>query len=226
MTNRSRVFSLSETPVTVSCETGGHPNLKGSIMRRYLLAFLCAAITLVCSVCAEDASAANSLYACFRLGGQAIPISLAGLEATNRYGNWVPVDSVTVTQPNGCVSWNLWGTYTRYNLRVIIAGVTPDQEGILLGVSRYYAPGAYGGRYNLGTWGTTVVRGSLTDSWIDRMDNPSGSPSPAALIAAFSDRLGPSNNGSVLCPHSASNDYDCDGVPDNSDADWRNFRVH
>ena len=100
---------------------------------------------------------------------------------------------------------------------MITAGVTPDQTGIVLGVSRLYAPGAYGGSYNLGTWGTTVVRGSRTDSWIDKMDNPSGGPSPAALVAAFSDRLGPSNSGSVLCPHSAANDYDCDGIPDNRD---------
>jgi hypothetical protein len=206
--------------------SAGAIQIEGVDMRRYLLALLCAAVTLVCSIHAEDASAANSLFACFTLGGRAIPISLAGLEATNRYGNWVPIDSVTVTQANGCVSYNLWGTYTRYNLRVVVAGVTPDQTGIVLGVSRFYAPGAYRGRYNLGTWGTTVVRGSLTDSWIDEMDNGSASPSPAAMVAGFSDRLGPANNGSVLCPHSAANDSDCDGVSDTQDSDPYNFRWH
>ena len=51
---------------------------------------MCAAITLICTIVPGRASAANSLYACFTLGGRAIPVSLAGLEATNRYGNWVP----------------------------------------------------------------------------------------------------------------------------------------
>jgi len=187
---------------------------------------LCAAITLLCTINAGRASAANSLFACFTLGGRPIPVSLAGLEATNSVGNWVPIEPVKLTQANGCVSYSLWGTYTRYNLRVVVAGVTPDQTGIVLGVSRYYAPGAYGGSYNLGQWETTVVRGRLTDSWISAMDNGSSGPSPAALVAAFSDRLGPSLNGSVLCPHSGPSDYDCDGVPDTQDSDPYNFLRH
>ena len=195
-------------------------------MRRYLLPLLCAAIIAGCGALAEGASAANSLFACFTMGNQAIPVSLAGLQATNRYGSWVTIASVKVTQPNGCVNYNLWGTYTRYNLRVITAGVTPDGQGLVLGVSRYYAPGAYGGRYNLGTWRATVVYGSMTDSWISAMGNGSSGASPAALVAAFSDRLGPSLNGSVLCPHSAANDSDCDGVPDTEDSYPHNFRWH
>ncbi len=185
---------------------------------------LCAAITLVCTILPGRASAANSLFACFTLGGRAIPVSLAGLEATNSAGNWVTLDSVKLTQTNGCVSYSLWGTYTRYNLRVVVAGVTPDQTGLVLGVSRYYAPGAYGGSYNLGLSETTVVRGSLTSSWLSEMGN--GSASPAGMVAAFSDRLGASLNGSVLCPHSGPSDYDCDGVSDIHDLYPRDFRWH
>jgi hypothetical protein len=195
-------------------------------MRRYVLPLLCAAIVVSCGVLTEGASAANSLFACFTMGNQAIPVSLAGLQATNRYGNWVNIDSVKLTQSNGCVNYNLYGTYTRYNLRVITAGVTPDGQGLVLGVSRFYAPGAYGGRYNLGTWRATLVYGGLTDSWINEMTNGGSNPSPAALVAAFSDRLGPSLNGSVLCPHSAANDSDCDGFADSVDSYPHNFRWH
>jgi hypothetical protein len=187
---------------------------------------LCAALVGGCGALAEGASAANSLFACFSMGNQAIPVSLAGLQATNRYGNWVNVASVKLTQSNGCVNYSLWGAYTRYNLRVITAGVTPDGQGLVIGVSRYYAPGAYAGRYNLGTWRATVLYGSLTDSWINEMGNGGSNPSPAAMVAAFSDRLGPSLNGSVLCPHSAANDSDCDGVPDTRDIYPHNFRWH
>jgi len=194
-------------------------------MRRYLVALLCATV-LACGALAGSASAANSLFACFTMGNYAIPVSLAGLQATNRYGNWVNISSVKLTQPNGCVNYNLWGAYTRYNLRVITAGVTPDGQGLVIGVSRYYAPGAYDGRYNLGTWGATVIYSSLTDSWINDMTNGGSNPSPAQLVAAFSDRLGPSLNGSVICPHSAANDSDCDGVPDTQDLYPHNFRWH
>jgi hypothetical protein len=195
-------------------------------MRRYVLPVLCAALVVGCGVLTAGASAANSLFACFTMGNQAIPVSLAGLQATNRYGNWVNIDSVKLTQSNGCVNYNLYGTYTRYNLRVITAGVTPDGQGLVLGVSRFYAPGAYGGRYNLGTWRATLVYGGLTDSWINQMTNGGSNPSPAALVAAFSDRLGPSLNGSVLCPHSAANDSDCDGYADSVDSYPNNFRWH
>jgi hypothetical protein len=194
-------------------------------MRRYFVALLCA-IVLACGVLAGGASAANSLFACFTMGNQTIPVSLAGLQATDRYGNWVNIASVKLTQANGCVNYTLWGTYTRYNLRVVTAGVTPDGQGLVIGVSRYYAPGAYGGRYNLGTWRATVIYGSPTGSWIKDMSNGGSSPSPAAMVAAFSDRLGPSLNGSVLCPHSAANDSDCDGVPDSQDLYPHNFRWH
>jgi hypothetical protein len=183
---------------------------------------VCAAIALPCAIHTETASAANSLYACFTLGGRAIPVSLAELEATNRAGNWVPIDSVKLTQANGCVSYSLWGTYTRYNLRVVVAGVTPDATGLVLGVSRYYAPGAYGGSYNLGRWETTVVRGTQTNPWLMRFGNDSASP--AGMVSAFSDTLGPSLNGSVLCPHSGPLDSDCDGVNDAQDLYPRNFR--
>jgi len=188
-----------------------------------LLCTAVATIVLGGGVLAQPASAANSLFACFTLQGYAIPISLAGLEATNRYGQWVPISSTKLTQPNGCVSYNLWGTYTRYNLRVVVAGVTPDQQGLILGVTRYYAPGAYSGRYNLRTWETTVVRGSDALGWVDQMDNGSSGPSAASLVAAFSDQLGPSRRGSVLCPHSAADDVDCDGVSDTRDGYPNNF---
>jgi hypothetical protein len=164
------------------------------------------------------ASAANNLSACFTLGGRAIPVSLAGLQATTSAGTWVTISSVKVTQTNGCVSYALWGAYTRYNLRVIIAGVTPDQDGLVIGVSRYYAPGAYRGSYNLGRSETTVVRGPRVAT-VD-----SSSLSPAAAVAAFSDRLGSSLNGSVLCPHTGPADSDCDGVTDTRDLYPYNYR--
>lgn len=180
---------------------------------------LCALILVaVCGVQAGTASAANSLSSCFTLGGRAIPVSLAGLQATTGAGRWVTISSVKLTGANGCVSYSLWGAYTRYNLRAIVAGVTPDQAGLVIGVSRYYAPGAYRGSYNLGRWETTVVRGPR----VDALDT--ASLSPAAAVAAFSDRLGSSLNGSVLCPHSGPMDADCDGVIDTRDAYPYNFR--
>jgi hypothetical protein len=152
------------------------------------------------------------------LGGRPIPVSLAGLEATNSAGRWVTIASVKLTTSNGCVYYSLYGAYTRYNLRVVVAGVTPDQTGLVVGVSRYYAPGAYGGSYNLGRWEATVVRGSRATA------AGSASLSPAAAVAAFSDRLGASLNGSVLCPHSGPLDSECDGVSDTVDAYPYNFR--
>jgi hypothetical protein len=175
-------------------------------------------LAALCGVQAGTASAANSLYTCFTVGGRPIPVSLAGLEATNSAGRWVVIDSVKLTASNGCVSYILYGAYTRYNLRVVTAGVTPDQQGLVLGVSRYYAPGAYGGSYNLGRWEATVVRGARATAF------GNGSPSPAAAVAAFSDRLGASLNGSVLCPHSGPLDSDCDGVNDTVDTYPYNFR--
>ena len=175
-------------------------------------------LAALCVVQAGTASAASSLYSCFTLGGRPIPVSLAGLEATNRAGNWVAISSVKLTASNGCVSYSLYGAYTRYNLRVVVAGVTPDRTGLVVGVSRYYAPGAYGGSYSLGRWETTVVRGSRATAL------GSGSLSPAAAVAAFSDRLGASLNGSVLCPHSGPLDSDCDGVNDTVDTYPYNFR--
>ena len=183
-------------------------------MRRYLASLGCAAIVLGCGALAESASAANSLWGCFVAQGRVIPKSLAGLEATNKYGKWVPVSGIALTQPNGCVSFNLWGSYTRYNLRLVTAGVTADGQGLVLGVSRWYAPGAYGGKYYLGTWRATVIYGSQTAGWINDMSNGGSNPSPAAMVAAFSDKLGPSLDGDVICPHYASNDSDCDGVID------------
>lgn len=189
-----------------------------------LLCAVLAAVVLSGGVLVQRASAANSLFACFTVEGEAIPISLAGLEATNRYGQWVPLSSAKLTQANGCVNYNLWGNYARYNLRVVVAGVTPDQQGLILGVSRYYAPGAYSGRYNLGTWGTTVVHGSRARDWLSRMDDGSSGPSAASLAAAFSNQLGHSLHGNVLCPRSAANDGDCDGVSDNRDIHPNDFR--
>jgi hypothetical protein len=194
-------------------------------MRRHLTVLLCAAIVLCCGVLAERASAANSLWGCFTAGGRAIPTSLAGLEATNKYGKWVPLNAVTVTRPNGCVSFNLWGTFTHYNLRLVTAGVTPDGQGLVLGVSRWYAPGAYGGRYYLGNWRATVIYSSLADDWLSKMGNGSSNVTAAGAVAAFSDKLGPSLNGSVLCPHSAANDSDCDGTPDNLDPAPYDYRI-
>jgi hypothetical protein len=46
------------------------------------------------------------------------------------------------------------------------------------------------------------------------------------MVAAFSDRLGRSLTGSVLCPHAGAADYDCDGVPDVRDLYWKDFRYH
>jgi hypothetical protein len=177
-------------------------------------------LAALCGVQTGTASAANSLYSCFTLGGRAIPVSLAGLQATTRAGTWVTISSVKLTEANGCVSYNLWGAYTRYNLRVIVAGTTPDQTGLVIGVSKYYAPGAYGGSYNLGRWETTVVRGPR----VAALD--SDSLSPAQAVAAFSDRLGPSLSGSVLCPHSGPMDSDCDGVIDTRDTYPYNYRWH
>ncbi len=188
-----------------------------------LLCTVLATIVVGGGAVAQPASAANSLFACFTLQGYAIPVSLAGLEATNRYGQWVPISSAKLTQSNGCVYYSLWGNYTRYNLRVVVAGVTPDQQGLILGATRYYAPGAYNGRYDLRTWETTVVRGSQALDWVDQMGNGSSGPSAASLVAAFSDQLGPSRRGSVLCPHSAANDIDCDGVSDTRDHYPNNF---
>ena len=96
--------------------------------------------------------------------------------------------------------------------------MTPDQTGLVIGVSRYYAPGAYTGSYNLGRWETTVVRGPRAAAF------ETGSVSPAAAVAAFSDRLGPSLNGSVLCPHAGPLDTDCDGVNDTADSYPYTFR--
>lgn len=175
-------------------------------------------LAVLCGVQAGSAAAASSLFSCFTLGGRPIPVSLAGLEATNSAGRWVAISSVKLTASNGCVSYSLYGAYTRYNLRVVVAGVTPDQTGLVLGVSRYYAPGAYRGSYNLGRWEATVVRGARATAL------GSGSLSPAAAVAAFSDSLGPSLNGSVLCPHSGALDSDCDGVNDSADAYPYNFR--
>ena len=173
---------------------------------------------------ASNAKAANTVYACFNAYGYPIPVSLAGLQATNAYGNWVSIPSVKLTDRNGCVTYNLYGPYTRYNLRIVTAGVTPDQQGLILGVSRYYAPGSYAGTYWLGRWNTTIVRGQLTDSWITDMSNGGSSPSASQLVAAFSDRLGPSLKGSVLCPRNVANDSDCDGVSDASDSYPYNYR--
>ena len=195
--------------------------------RRVLAALIIGATSIATtgSVLPGRAWAADSLSACFTLGGRAVPVSLASLEATNADGNWVSVGSVTLTQANGCVKYNLWGTFTRYNLRVVMAGVTPDGTGLVLGVSHLYAPGAYRGNYNLGRWETTVVRGKPASSWLDWMDSgASTGPSPASMVAAFSDRLGPSFSGNVLCPHSSPADSDCDGVPDSLDANPYDFR--
>jgi hypothetical protein len=195
-----------------------------TIRLRTMFLLLATLVVLSCGMRAQSASAANSLSACFTVQGQAIPISLAGLEATDRYGRWVPIDSAKLTQSNGCVDYALWGKYTHYNLRVVAAGVTPDQQGLILGVSRYYAPGAYAGRYNLWTSETTVIRGSIFNSWVSGMSNGSSSSNPALLVAGYSDYLGPSLHGSVLCPRSVSNDYDCDGASDNRDNHWKDFR--
>jgi hypothetical protein len=182
------------------------------------LGALAALLAVASCIQPGSASAANSLYSCFTLGGRAIPVSLAGLQATNSAGNWVTISSVKLTNANGCVGYNLWGAYTRYNLRVIVAGVTPDQAGLVIGVSRYYAPGAYTGSYNLGRWEATVVRGPRVTALGD------ASLSPAAAVAAFSDSLGPSLRGSVLCPHAGPLDSDCDGVKDTQDLYPYNFR--
>src|SRR4051812_4655354 len=102
-------------------------------------------LAVLCGVQVGNAAAASSLFSCFTLDGRPIPVSLAGLEATNSAGRWVAISSVKLTASNGCVSYTLYGAYTRYNLRVVVAGVTPDQTGLVIGVSRYYAPGAYRG---------------------------------------------------------------------------------
>lgn len=69
-----------------------------------------------------------------------------------------------------------------------------------------------------------VLRDATTSDWLDEMDR--GSTSAAGIVAAFSDRLGPSLDGSVICPHAAVDDFDCDGVGDAYDRDYRNFLVH
>ena len=106
-------------------------------LRPRSLRVLVLAIVGIVAAQTGTASAANNLSACFTLGGRAIPVSLAGLQATTGAGTWVTISSVKVTQANGCVAYALWGAYTRYNLRVIVAGVTPDQGGLVIGVSRY-----------------------------------------------------------------------------------------
>lgn len=137
------VFGTFRGHRSASIETGGRRHVPRGA--RSLAAVAATAATF--GLLSGTAAAANSVQACFVVGGQAIPVSLAGLEATDRYGNWVPLSSAKVTQPNGCVSYVLWGKYTTYNLRVVIAGVTHDQTGLIVGASRWYAPGAYRGYY-------------------------------------------------------------------------------
>lgn len=79
-------------------------------------------------------------------------------------------------------------------------------------------------RDNLGRWEAAVVRGPRTDQYLTAAGNDS--LSPAQLVAAFSDRLGSSLNGSVLCPHSGPLDSDCDGVDDAQDSYPSNYRWH
>lgn len=159
-----------------------------------------AATGIGAALTANPASAATAVGACFTLNGRAIPKSLAGLQAADARGQWVLLKAITTTT-NGCVTYNLWGDYTRYNPRVLIVGVSSDQKAMIGGTSPHYAPGNRADDFNLGTVEVNVAYG-----------NPVAGKTGVDAVAAYSDYLGAGINTSVLCPRQGLS-IDCNGNP-------------
>lgn len=178
-----------------------------------------------------QASAASRIRGCFVYNG----VRYAGLSTSVEYqttaNRWAYLKSSGGhTLSDGCVAYNITGSYRRWHLRIKATAVVPQWRGFFLGSTPYYAPGD-GSSYNLGqgvlrlwilppaapTAPPAASYGNVdTSQWLNDMSGGGGggscSSSTAMQVACYMDQHGMHGNVVVL-----PRDFDGDGRLDDVD---------